>query len=269
MKKLFFTLGIAASALMSAQIYTQAGGTISGTGGNVGIGTSTPTSKLTVDGDILGSKRLSFQDDARFNVSTSHVPTLASSVSPFSMPHYGIATPNTSTSAELWISGHNGIRMFSAGFVKPRMSINSDGKVLIGDYDSNNFGFPSCSDCNDYKLFVKDGIRTEQVKVDIAASNGWADYVFKKDYKLRSLAEIEKFISENGHLPEVPSEKEAIENGVELKAMNILLLKKIEELTLYTIDQQKEIDNLKSENHTMKGLAERLNALEKQINVSK
>lgn len=113
------------------------------------------------------------------------------------------------------------------------------GKVVIGSKT-----LATCSDCNNYKLFVKGGIRTEQIKVDVAANNGWADYVFKKDYKLMPLKEVEHFITNNGHLPEVPSTEEAIKNGIELKEMNILLLKKVEELTLYTIEQQKRIEAL-------------------------
>ncbi|WP_175623174.1 hypothetical protein [Chryseobacterium schmidteae] len=115
------------------------------------------------------------------------------------------------------------------------------GKVIIGSNSGLN-----CSDCNQYKLFVKDGIRTEKVKVDIAASNGWADYVFAKDYKLMPLKELDQFINSHGHLPEVPTTEEAIKNGIELKEMNILLLKKIEELTLYTIEQQKRIEALEN-----------------------
>lgn len=115
------------------------------------------------------------------------------------------------------------------------------GKVIIGSKTLGN-----CNDCDGYKLFVKDGIRTEKVKVDIAATNGWADYVFAKDYKLMPLKELDKFIITNGHLPEVPTTEEAIKNGIELKEMNILLLKKIEELTLYTIEQQKRIETLEN-----------------------
>lgn len=102
-----------------------------------------------------------------------------------------------------------------------------------------------------YKLFVKDGIKTEKIKVDIAANNGWADYVFKKDYQLRTLTEVEHFINKNGHLPEVPTTEEAIKNGMELKEMNILLLKKIEELTLYSIGQQKRIEALEQQMDTI------------------
>ena len=60
------------------------------------------------------------------------------------------------------------------------------------------------------------------------------------------LNSLENYIKTNKHLPEVPSTDEAIKNGIELKEMNILLLKKVEELTLYVIQQQKEIQKLKN-----------------------
>ncbi|MFP3593700.1 hypothetical protein [Chryseobacterium sp. SIMBA_038] len=122
--------------------------------------------------------------------------------------------------------------------------IGNNGTIGIGQFTNQLPADGISSDGERYKLFVKDGIRTEKVKVDIAASNGWADYVFEKDYKLMSLNELSQFINKNGHLPEVPTTKEAIENGIELKEMNILLLKKIEELTLHAIEQQKRIEVL-------------------------
>ncbi len=128
---------------------------------------------------------------------------------------------------------------------KPKFSVRANGRVLIG-VDWNNMALASCTDCNDYKLFVKGGIRTEKVKVDVASSNGWADYVFEKEYKLMPLTELEKFISENKHLPEVPTTNEAIEKGIELKEMNILLLKKVEELTLHVIDLNKKIEEIQN-----------------------
>lgn len=78
------------------------------------------------------------------------------------------------------------------------------------------------------------------------------DYVFAKDYKLRSLKDVEKYIKKNSHLPEVPSAKEIKEEGVDLVEMNMTLLKKIEELHLYTIEQQKEIEQLKAEVENLK-----------------
>lgn len=119
----------------------------------------------------------------------------------------------------------------------PTFFISNYTKIGIGTYNVD------CANCTDYRLFVKDGIKTEKVKVEIAANNGWADYVFQKDYKLMPLKDLESYIDEKGHLPEVPTTEEAIANGIELKEMNILLLKKVEELTLYTLQQQKNIED--------------------------
>lgn len=122
----------------------------------------------------------------------------------------------------------------------PMFTVRASGKAAFGTTNYN------CADCAGYRLFVKDGIRTEKVKVDVAAANGWADYVFEKEYKLMPLAELENFIKENKHLPEVPTTNEAIEKGVELKEMNILLLKKVEELTLHVIDLNKKIEEIQN-----------------------
>jgi hypothetical protein len=92
----------------------------------------------------------------------------------------------------------------------------------------------------EYKLYVEDGIRTERVKVDIASENGWADYVFEKDYELMSTEELEAYIKEHKHLPGVPSAKEVVANGIDLAEMNKILLEKIEELTLRVIELEKQ-----------------------------
>lgn len=127
----------------------------------------------------------------------------------------------------------------------PIFSARENGKIFMGT-NVYNYKTPNCTDCNSYRLFVKDGIKTEKVKVEIAAENGWADYVFNNDYKLLKINELDNFIKLNKHLPEVPSTEEAIKNGIELKEMNILLLKKIEELTLYIIEQNKRIEKLEN-----------------------
>ena len=91
----------------------------------------------------------------------------------------------------------------------------------------------------DSKLTIKGNIHAEEVKVDLSVPA--PDYVFKKDYKLKTLEETQKYINENGHLPNIPSAKEFEENGVELGVMNMKLLEKIEELTLYALDQEKHL----------------------------
>ena len=92
------------------------------------------------------------------------------------------------------------------------------------------------------KLDVKGTIHSQEVKVDML---DWSDFVFKKEYDLPTLAEVEKHIKENGHLEDIPSEKEVLENGINLGEMNAKLLQKIEELTLYMIDIKKENDQMK------------------------
>jgi len=94
-----------------------------------------------------------------------------------------------------------------------------------------------------FKLAVEGKIGAREINVTTAA---WSDYVFNEDYKLRPLEEVNRYIKENKHLPEIPSAKEVIENGQNLGEMNMLLLKKIEELTLYLIDMKKENEKLKS-----------------------
>ena len=89
-------------------------------------------------------------------------------------------------------------------------------------------------------------IYAEEIAVTANAGNiHWYDYVFNKDYKLMSLYELEQFIQTNKHLPEIPSETEVKENGINLGEMQGKLLLKIEELTLYIIELQKQIDELK------------------------
>lgn len=93
----------------------------------------------------------------------------------------------------------------------------------------------------------------------------WADYVFADDYDLRSLAEVEAFIKANKHLPEVPSAKEVAENGLDLFKMDATLLQKTEELTLYTIAQEKKIQTLTETVEAQKKQLEEMDALKKKM----
>jgi hypothetical protein len=94
----------------------------------------------------------------------------------------------------------------------------------------------------DFRLGVDGKLIAKEVIVTL---QNWADFVFDKTYKLMPLNELENFYKENHHLPEVPSTKEIIENGNDLGKTDALLLQKIEELTLYIVEQQKQIDELK------------------------
>ncbi len=105
-------------------------------------------------------------------------------------------------------------------------------------------GTPLTNNPNGYTLAVNGKIGAKDVQVE-TASTTWPDYVFAKDYHLPSLTEVEKYIQENKHLENVPSAKEIEKNGHSLGEMDKILLKKVEELTLYVIQQQKEIEELK------------------------
>ncbi|WP_422349034.1 fibronectin type III domain-containing protein [Flagellimonas sp.] len=93
-----------------------------------------------------------------------------------------------------------------------------------------------------YKLAVDGDIRTREIRVD---QDNWPDYVFDQDYDLPTLEEIKSFIEANGHLPKIPSAEEVTKHGTDLGKMDRLLLEKIEQLTLYVLEQQKEIQHLK------------------------
>jgi hypothetical protein len=196
-------------------------------GAKVGIATDDPQARLDV--------RLGDKQEVRIQ---SEIPNT-----------YGGISFKHSDGSENWRiraysnfhGGYDNILGINSNGGKGRLWINAK-TTMIGDW----FDFdPSCTDCGDYKLFVKKGIRTEKVKVELAAGI-WADYVFNKDYNLKPLEEVEAFINTNGHLPNVPSAKEIEKEGLNLGEMDAKLLEKIEELTLYVIQLKKEINALKN-----------------------
>ena len=130
-------------------------------------------------------------------------------------------------------------------FAADQLKLN--GKVGIGAVTT----FPTNSLYTSYRLFVTGGILSDEVRVTLSSGGTWADYVFNKDYNLKSLSEVETFIKDNGHLPNVPSAAQVKEDGIELGNMAKIQQEKIEELTLYIIElnkkleaQQKQIDTL-------------------------
>ncbi len=96
----------------------------------------------------------------------------------------------------------------------------------------------------DFALSV-DGKLVAREIVVTTDENWWADFVFEDDYDLRSIEEVDKYIEKHGHLPDVPSAQEVSENGQNLATMNAILLRKIEELTLYVIELKRELNDLK------------------------
>lgn len=110
-------------------------------------------------------------------------------------------------------------------------------------YNLGNVGIGIDSPQN--KLDVKGTVHAQEVKVDM---NGWPDFVFKKEYNLPTLNDVEKHIAAKGHLENIPSEEEVLKNGISLGDMNAKFLQKIEELTLYVIELNKKVTTLQDDN---------------------
>ncbi|CAL2106076.1 conserved exported hypothetical protein [Tenacibaculum sp. 190524A02b] len=108
-----------------------------------------------------------------------------------------------------------------------------EGKIITNDI----VGIGTSNPDPKFKLSVNGQVRAKEVTVE----TDWADYVFEKDYNLPTLKEVETHIKEKGHLKNIPSAKEVAEKGIKIGEINAKLLEKIEELTLYTISQEKKI----------------------------
>lgn len=133
-----------------------------------------------------------------------------------------------------------------------RLAVNGsasfNNQVVIGGFSSFTQGFPS-----GYKLYVADGILTEKVRVAVKTTSDWADYVFSDNYSLMPLKDVEQFVKTNSHLPNVPSAQEVVNGGIDVAKMDAKLLEKIEELTLYLIEQNKRIEELQLSNKRLEG----------------
>ncbi len=145
-------------------------------------------------------------------------------------------------------TGH-GIRFVNfnpnTGFWRDNMALTKDGKLIIGT--PTTFGWDGTTSPGSYKLYVESGILTERVKVAVKTTTDWSDFVFAKNYKLKPLSEVEKFIKKYKHLPDLPSADKMVQQGNDLGKTDALLLQKIEELTLYMIALKKENEAIKKQ----------------------
>jgi hypothetical protein len=140
----------------------------------------------------------------------------------------------------------------SSNNVSLRFKTNNIERMIVDSIGRVGIGVTNMTD-NTYNLYVEKGIRTRKVKVDAGT---WADFVFDADYKLPSLTDVENYIQQNKHLSGVPSANDVQKEGVDLGETQKVLLQKIEELTLYVIEQNKKME---AEN-------EKLLQLEKEVN---
>lgn len=241
MKKTILLLTFLATCLCNAQLITE-----NLASENVGISETNPVQKLDVNGTtkttqlIVGNKNT--------------IPAFVNAwVEGDFATQLFLNNASRPTNERLWaLSIINGnFKIFTESddmtSIQEAFTINRGSGLNIDNilFPNGNVGIGtnSFTDGDDtYRLSINGKVRAHGVKVYTT----WADYVFKPDYNLKPLDEVEAFINKNGHLPNVPSEAEVLENGIELGAMNAKLLEKIEELTLYTIQLKKEIELIKS-----------------------
>jgi len=229
--------------------------------GNVGIGKKNPETLLDVNGSFRA------QSANITGAITAQSATVNGNLTVKEGSNYSVSLGNAGGQNLGWGTsyiGFNATRNNSAG----NWTVEGDGAhngssviwsnvqgdicfASIPSTSGNNKTLSDLNIKNNIKLqLLSNGIlRAKEVQVSLS---NWPDYVFSKDYNLLPLSEVEQFITENHHLPDVPSAAEVEANGVNVGEMNAILLKKVEELTLYIIEQEKQ----------MKELGKRLNEIE-------
>lgn len=207
--------------------------------GNVGVGTDVPEHKLDVNGDVR-SKNFVLSPGGQLTPFLSDKFSYKEQI----MGQYALGWMADSWSSggrTLWQSGFGGIKFFTAG--QFRMSIHASGNVGIGT-EAPTHKLDVNGNVKGNNFYANGTVFANEVKVE---TTKWSDFVFDKDYKLRSLEEVKAHIEEYKHLPDVPSEKQVLEEGINVAEMQAKLLQKIEELTLYLIQQDAKNKELEQE----------------------
>ncbi len=209
--------------------------------GNVGIGTASPQTMLHIYGSTaVRAETSGGNSKTGFEMASAYYGGVGSGLYFFpggsSIGNNAFAeNVNGAIETNMVALAGGNIKLGTAGGQSTQLYTNSLARLSI--LANGNVGIGTTTP--DSKLAVNGTIHSKQVTIDL---NGWADYVFNKDYALPSLSDVKTYIDQNHHLPEVPSEKEITEKGLNLGEMNKLLMKKIEELTLYLIEKDKQIE---------------------------
>jgi|GEM_PF-6493926 len=216
--------------------------------GNIGIGTSWPLERLHVNNSNI---RL---ENGRFNyIMNFNNQPATFNIRPGAVPDRFWLGTQTNHLLTIGVNGRGLVNFLPDRCTIFYKSGNDDADINI-----------SAANRARYALFVEGGIMSEDYM--LGPRNSWADFVFEKDYQLTSLSDVEAYITENQRLPEMPSALEVAEEGYCLHEMNVKLLQKVEELTLHSIRQNKEIEQLKQVLDSYRSLSAKVEELEKKLN---
>lgn len=219
-----------------SQWSTGSGGAIYYSGGNVGVGTSSPGATLTVLGGTY---------DTGIQIQSSNTYGT------------GLQLANTATNGHYYalfssgpgdFLGAGGFGIYDDTAAAYRLTITPSGNVGINTVDPQN------------TLSVNGTVQAKEVVVN----TGWSDFVFAPDYPLASLNEIKAFVSTNHHLPDIPSAADVEKNGVNVGEMEARLLAKVEELTLHMIAAEERSEKLERQNRLLQERLERMEARVKE-----
>ena len=213
---------------------------------NVGIGIRNPTEKLHVLGNMKTQGVLSVINTDLLGNSTGVIT--AQAASDYTHMNFG-TTSNHDLTLEAY--GKGIIRLHKEGYA-------------VVHHRGLDIGMSiSPANLDKYSLFVDQGVLSEDFA--LGPKNSWADYVFNTNYKRASLTDVDDYIKRNGHLPNMFTALQIQTDGYSLHEMNVKLLEKVEELTLYAIEQQNELDKLKQELEKYQTLENKLKELEARI----
>lgn len=235
--------------------------------GNIGIGTTSPSAFLHVFTSVAGmntqlAKFEYLQPGAR---GSGYISILSGTRTTDIEQNSGDGTFRFGTYMDSNIVNNYSASEGGYGninFVTGNAGGSSVAMTIGGGTQKGNIGIGT-TDPHGYKLAVNGSAIATSVTVKLYAN--WPDYVFNKNYKLPTLAEVKTYIDKNHHLPEIPSEQQIIKEGLNLGEMNKLLVKKVEELTLYLIEK----DNKDKDQSTqLKAQQEQINKLQQQLNAS-
>jgi hypothetical protein len=220
------------------------------TTGNIGIGTISPTTPLTVNGIILANISNASGDNSNIQFGNANA-----------------ATSSGDKRGAIWLDNDGRLKFRSVtGYGIAFRNVSNTYDIM--NVTDNGLSIGTANVPTGYLFSVNGSAIATSMTVKLNAN--WPDYVFKPSYHLASLNEINDYISQNHHLPEIPSAQEIAKDGLNIGEMNKILVKKVEELTLYLIEkdhkQQEDEDAIKTQQEEINQLKQQVQLLIKTAN---